>query len=374
MQSEYCPAMASLEEQIQELEEEIKKTDYNKATQQHIGRLKAKIARLKEQAEKRAASAGGGGKGYSVKKSGNGTVAFVGFPSVGKSTLLNALTGAESEVGSYKFTTLTVIPGLLEHRGAKIQLLDMPGLIKGAARGKGRGKEVLSAVRSSDLIILMADVFELNIEILVTELRIAGIRIDERPADIFMSRGERGGLEIHSTVKQTHMDDDLIKAILHEYGIINANLVLRQDITDDQLIDYITGNRIYIPSLTVVNKIDIADPEYLDDVMEKMAPYEPSLISADQMIGIEELKERIFTKLGFIRIYLKPRGQEADMEEPLIILDGSTVGQVCDSLHRDFRRHFRFANVWGKSARFPGQVVGINHILLDEDVLTIITR
>ena len=65
--------MASMEEQIQELEDEIKKTDYNKATQQHIGRLKAKIARLKEQAEKRAAASGGGGKGYSVKKSGNGT-------------------------------------------------------------------------------------------------------------------------------------------------------------------------------------------------------------------------------------------------------------------------------------------------------------
>lgn len=366
--------MASIEEQIQELEDEIKKTDYNKATQQHIGRLKAKIARLKMEAEKRAASSGGGGKGYSVKKSGNGTVAFVGFPSVGKSTLLNILTGAESEVGSYKFTTLTVIPGLMEHRGAKIQLLDMPGIIKGAARGKGRGKEVLSAIRSSDLIILMLDVFELNIEIILTELRIAGIRLNERPADIFMSRGMRGGIEVHSTVEQTHMDEDLIKAILHEYGIVNANLVLRQDITDDQLIDYIVGNRIYIPSIVAINKIDIADPDYLDDVMEKLAPYEPSLISADKDIGIEDLKERVFQKLGFIRIYLKPRGMEADMEEPMIILESSTVGQVCDLLHRDFRRNFRFANVWGKSARFPGQVVGINHLLLDEDILTIITR
>ena len=366
--------MASLEEQIQELEDEIKKTDYNKATQHHIGRLKAKIARLKEQAEKRAAASGGGGKGYSVKKSGNGTVAFAGFPSVGKSTLLNTLTGTESEVASYKFTTLTVIPGLLEYRGARIQLLDMPGLIKGASRGKGRGKEVLAAVRSSDLVIIMLDVFELNIEVLLTELRLAGIRLNEKPADIFLSRTEKGGLDIHSTVEQTHMDENLIKAILHEYGIINANVVLRQDITDDQLIDHIAGNRIYVPSITLINKIDIADPDYLDDVMEKMAPYSPYLISADKNIGIEELKERIFTELGFIRIYLKPRGQEADMVEPLIILEGSTVGQVCDMLHRDFRRHFRFANVWGKSARFPGQVVGIKHTMLDEDILTIITR
>jgi uncharacterized protein len=366
--------MASIEEQIQELEDEIKKTDYNKATQQHIGRLKAKIARLKMEAEKRASSSGGGGKGYSVKKSGNGTVAFVGFPSVGKSTLLNILTGAESEVGSYKFTTLTVIPGLMEHRGAKIQLLDMPGIIKGAARGKGRGREVLSAVRSSDLIILMLDVFELNIEVILTELKIAGIRLNEKPADIFMSRGEKGGIEVHSTVEQTHLSDENIKSMLHEYGIVNANLVLRQNITDDQLLDYLVGNRIYIPAIVAINKIDIADPDYLDDVMERMASYEPSLISADQNIGIEDLKERVFQELGFIRLYLKPRGREADLEEPMIILEGSTVGQVCDLLHRDFRRNFRFANVWGKSARFPGQVVGINHTLLDEDILTIITR
>ena len=366
--------MPSIEEQIRELEEEIKKTDYNKATQQHIGRLKAKVARLKDQAEKRAAASGGSGKGYSVKKSGNGTVAFVGFPSVGKSTLLNVLTGTKSEVASYKFTTLTVIPGLLEHRGAKIQLLDMPGIIQGAARGKGKGKEVLSAVRSSDLIILLLDVFELNIEVILIELRLAGIRLNEKPADIFISRKDRGGLDIHSTVEQTHLEEDDVRAIFQEYGIVNANIVLREDITDDQLIDHIVGNRIYVPAIVAINKIDIADPNYLDEIMERMAPYEPSLISANENIGIDELKERVFQELGFIRVYLKPRGQEADREEPLIVLISSTVGQICDMLHRDFRRNFRYANVWGKSARFPGQVVGINHILLDEDVLTIITR
>ena len=135
--------MPSLEEQIRELEEEIKKTPYNKATQHHIGKLKAKIARLKGEAEKRAAKSGGA-KGYSVRKSGNASVAIVGLPSVGKSTLLNSLTEAKSEVAHYHFTTLSVVPGLMEYRGAKIQLLDLPGLIKGAAKGRGRGKEILN--------------------------------------------------------------------------------------------------------------------------------------------------------------------------------------------------------------------------------------
>ena len=119
--------MATIEEQIKELEEQISKTKYNKATEGHIGKLKAKIARLNEEEEKRRASKGGNTKGFYVKKAGNATVALVGFPSVGKSTLLNQLTGAKSEVGAYHFTTLDVVPGVMVYNHAKIQILDMPG-------------------------------------------------------------------------------------------------------------------------------------------------------------------------------------------------------------------------------------------------------
>ena len=365
--------MASIEEKIRELEEEIKKTQYNKATQHHIGKLKAKIARLREEREKRQ-SKSSGEKGYSVKKSGNATVAFVGFPSVGKSTLLNKLTGAESAVGAYNFTTLTVVPGILEYRGARIQLLDLPGLIKGASKGRGRGREVLSVVRNADLILLMLDVYELNVKVLINELRAVGLRLDEKPADIFISKTDRGGILVNSTVKQTHIDDEIVRDILKEYGIINAIVVLREDITDDQLIDHIAGNRVYVPSLTVINKIDAADPEYIEDIRKRMKEYNPVYISAEKQIGVERLKKRIFETLKFMRIYLRPRGGEPDLEEPLIVREGATVGDVCDVLHREFRRNFRYANVWGKSARFPGQSVGINHRLMDGDILTIVTR
>src|SRR3990172_6521249 len=94
--------MPPLEDQIRSIEDEIQRTPYNKATQHHIGKLKAKVARLKEELDARRSKSGGAGRTYAVRKSGNATVGLIGFPSVGKSTLLNAITEAQSEVGGIR--------------------------------------------------------------------------------------------------------------------------------------------------------------------------------------------------------------------------------------------------------------------------------
>jgi len=72
---------------------------------------------------------------------------------VGKSTLLNKLTGTFSEVAAYEFTTLTCIPGMIRYNGAKIQLLDLPGIIEGAKDGKGRGRQVRESTREHSLAL-----------------------------------------------------------------------------------------------------------------------------------------------------------------------------------------------------------------------------
>lgn len=110
----------------------------------------SKLARLRAQLLEPAPGAGAGaGTGFDVSKSGDARIALVGFPSVGKSTFLSKVTKTKSEVAAYSFTTLTAIPGVLEYGGAEIQVLDLPGIIEGAAEGKGRGRQVISAAKVS---------------------------------------------------------------------------------------------------------------------------------------------------------------------------------------------------------------------------------
>jgi small GTP-binding protein len=365
--------MANIEEQIKEVEDELTKTPYNKNTQHHIGRLKAKLARLKDEAEVRR-SKGPKTAGYAVRKSGNATVAIVGFPSVGKSTLLNRITNAQSAVAAYQFTTLTCVPGLMEYKGAKIQVLDLPGLIKDASKGKGRGREVLSVVRSADLILLMIDVFETNIQVLVEELKTANLRLNQRPADIVIAKKTRGGIIVNFTTKQSTLDEDLVVEMMNEYGHTNADIVIREDIDEDQLIDYISGNRLYVPAIVSINKTDLVQPDYLKLIEKRLKGWTLIPIAAEKGVGLDRLKEEMYKALRFIRIYMKPQGKDADMVEPLVIKDGSDIGMICDSIHRDFKRNFRYAQIWGKSARFPGQIVGLDHKVRDKDVVTIIVK
>jgi uncharacterized protein len=358
-----------IEEKLKELEDELARTQKNKATEYHIGILKAKIAALKREiiAPKKSGVRTGG---FDVKKSGDATVVFIGLPSVGKSTLLNALTGAKSKTASYAFTTLTCIPGVMEYNGAKIQLLDLPGVIVGAKEGKGRGREVLAVARNADLVLILLDVFQPGIlPKIKEELSGIGIRLDEPPPQIYLTKKLRGGVEISSTVKLTHLNEKMITGVLNEYGIHNGSIVFRQDATVEQLIDVLAANRRYTRSLVVLNKVDMVSKEYLNKIRFEFTP-----VSAEKSQNIEKLKSDIFDRLQMMRVYTKPRMDEADLTEPMMMRTGSTIAEACARLHRDLVRDFKYALVWGKSAKFPGQKVGLSHVLEDGDIFTIVKK
>jgi len=365
-----------VEEEIEEIREEIAETPYNKSTEAHIGRLKAKLAQKKEQLEKQ--SGAGGGEGYAVQKTGDATVALVGFPSVGKSTLLNALTNAESEVGSYEFTTLSVNPGMLSFRGANIQLLDVPGLIEGAASGRGRGREVLSVVRTADLVLFLLSPFEVErYERLREELYENKIRLDVEPPKISVTRSGKGGIKVNASV-DLDLDEDTIAEVVRENGVVNADVSIREPVDVDRLIDGVMDNRVYRPSLVAVNKADLIEGDYAETVYEELRahgidPEEAVFVSAEEGKGLDALKEAIWDELGLIRVYMDKPGRGPDYEEPLVLTEGATVGEACEKLGGDLEERFRFARVTGPSAKHDEQQVGRDHVLADEDVLRVVT-
>jgi small GTP-binding protein len=362
-------------EKIKAIQDEMARTQINKATEHHLGLLKAKIAKLKrEQEENIVKKSGIKQDGFDVRRSGDATVVFIGLPSVGKSTLLNKMTDAQSAVGAFQFTTLTVVPGMMEHRGARIQVLDLPGIIKGASTGKGLGKRILSVARSADLVLLMLDVFQpFHEDVLINELGNIGIRLNSLPPNITIEKSSMGGIAIAQQVKLTKISENHLKDLLHIYGIVSARVVIREDVTSEQVADYIAGNISYSKSLTILNKIDLVDKEFLADLKTKIKS-EVIEVSANSEINIELLKDKIYERLNFIRIYMRPKGGETDFKEPLIAREGDTVEDICNKLHRNLKKQFRFGMVWGKSVKFGGQRVGLSHILLDEDVLTIIKK
>ncbi len=361
--------MVDYEAQIKVLEDEMRNTQYNKATEHHFGIVKSKIAKLRDVIEKRQASKKKG-EGFAVKKSGDATVVLLGFPSVGKSTLLNVLTSAKSEVAAYAFTTLNVIPGVMNYKHAKIQILDIPGIIEGASKGRGRGKEILSILRNSDLILILIDaLYPEHCEKIEKEIFDANIRINQEKPEIKIKRKPRGGLSMGSTVKQK-LDRKTIEIILRELGYNNADVVFRSVVTIDQLIDVLEGSRVYIPAITIITKADLVSKEELLKLAEQIEP--DLIISAEKKEGILELRDLIYEKLRFMRVFLKELNKKPDMEEPMIIKRGSKIRNVCEKLHRDFVKKFRYARIWGPSAKFEGQLIkSAEHELKDKDILEI---
>ncbi|PIU29633.1 GTP-binding protein [Candidatus Woesearchaeota archaeon CG07_land_8_20_14_0_80_44_23] len=372
-------------EQIQALEQELSTTKYNKRTEHAIGLLKVKIARLKEQLESRRTIRKQAQRpSYAVKRNGDATVALIGFPSVGKSTLINKLTNANSKIASYNFTTLNCIPGLMEYKNAKIQILDLPGILEGAADGTGKGKETISVLRNADLILLLADAYavEAQLPVLRKEIYSARIRLNQKKPDVKIDKKARGGVTISSTVKLTKIKKDEIVSALKEFRIMNADVIVRDNINISQFIDSITGNRKYASGLFVINKIDIVGQQEISRVKKYMAELSKKsvvlkdksgvnyvMISAEKGINLELLKEAIYQKLKFIRIYLREVGKEADLDKPMIMREGAAIRDVCSKIHTSFVEKLRFARVWGKSAKFPGQKFKLEHVLKDGDIV-----
>ena len=266
-------------------------------------------------------------------------------------------------------------------------VLDLPGIIEGAARGKGRGKEVIAVARSADAILIVLDAGKEGLnrhrEILEEELETVGLRLNQRPPDVTFKKKSTGGVKFSSTIPLTKLGPDpekLALSILREYRISNADILCREDITVDQLVDVVVGNRLYKPTFYFYNKIDTITMEEVDELARMPHSCVGSVrsgfnISPDHRED-DLLKATMWKYLGLTRIYTKRKGQQPDLEEPVVLSKlrkGTTVKSLCLNVSSQMLRDFNFALVWGKSAKHSPQRCGLNHKLQDEDVVQIVT-
>lgn len=362
-------------EKIKDIEDEMARTQKNKATEYHLGQLKAKLAKLRTELQA-PATKGEKGEGFDVQKYGDGRVALIGFPSVGKSSLLTELTGTDSEAAAYEFTTLTCIPGVIHYNDSKIQLLDLPGIIEGASQGKGRGRQVIAVCKSADLLLMILDATKpwSHKEILTRELEAVGMRLNRDPPNIYFKKKKTGGMSVNSTLPLTHLDDKMIQRILQEYKIHNCELLFKEDSTVEDLIDVIEGNRRYIKCLYVYNKVDMCSMEEVDEIA-RTTNHIP--ISCYLKLNMDGLLEKIWEMMALVRVYTKRIGSKPDFGAPVVLTKdrgGTTVDGLCNQIHRTLTKEFKYALVWGTSSKHYPQRCGLTHQLEDEDVVQIVKK
>jgi uncharacterized protein len=238
-----------------------------------------------------------------VRREGAAQVALVGPPNVGKSSLLQALSSIQIKTGDYAFTTLRPVPALTLIKGILVQLIEIPGLIGGAAEDRGGGRALLGVLRGADALVYCHDAAA-PIEVL----------LDVR-AEV-----ARAGIELPSILAATKADEAADGAI-------------------DRL-------RAAVPGT------DVLPVSVLDDA------------------SLEAFRDAVWGLTGLIRVFTrKPRSDETD---PMAVRPGASVADVAAQLHNDLATECRGGRVWGPSAKFPGQLVGRDHVLDEDDVVEII--
>lgn len=182
----------------------------------------------------------------SVPHQGAAQIVVVGGPNAGKSTLLQVLSDVQIATGDYAFTTTRPVPAVTRVNGVGVQLVEVPGLIEGAAVGRGGGRALLGVIRNADGMVLChpndGDVAEFAQ--LVAELRAAGI---ELPTLVAVTKADEG-CDPDSTVRAVH-------SVLDGCGVVVVSAL------DDRSLDAL---REQIWSLTGLIRVFLAKDGAVD--------------------------------------------------------------------------------------------------------------
>ncbi|MFA4907711.1 MAG: GTPase [archaeon] len=329
-----------------------------------IAQLKHSIEKQKEQAKKSGAT------GISVKKEGCGQIVLVGMANSGKSSLLKELTNLDVEVAPYEFTTRKPEQAIMDYKGARVQLVELPAMIEGSAGGKAFGTQLFSIIRNADAVALLVEAGKEaeQFSLLKAEFEKAQVKLAERKPQIEIRKSSFQGITING--KQfLRVPQKQFTEFLKEMGYTNASVVLKEATTIEKISECLDDGIIYKPAIAIIvrKKPGIqANPRAISDFGGKIIAWN-SLKDENCLNGIAV---ELFEMLNKILVYTKRPGSEPDYKEPLVMRRGSKAGDAARMLHKDFGKSMKFARVWG-STRFPGQRVSRDYELQSGDIIEV---
>jgi len=371
-------ACRSTPEKIKLMREFISLVPKHKGTSNLLANVRRRIAILERELEKKRTRRKGGYGGFSIPKEGAGQIIILGPTNVGRSSLLVSLTSAKAEVSPVYFATREPIVGMLPYRDIQFQLVEAPALIEGAAEGRMEGPQILGLARNTDGLILMVDLSVDPIEqfrMLRSELEKAGIMIEKPEGEVeIVRRGAGVGLQMIGSGVLVGCTLEDVRRLLANYRINSALIKIRGKVTLETLEESLFSSLVYKPTILVANKLDLTGAEenltrlrtFMKDSEIPLLP-----ISCKDRRGLEKLGDHIFQMLRIIRVYPKEPGVRKPSSKPLVIEEGATVIEAAKKLHSKLYKEFRYARVWGPSAKYPGQRVGSAHLLRDGDIIEI---
>ncbi|MBS7642427.1 MAG: TGS domain-containing protein [Candidatus Bathyarchaeia archaeon] len=349
----------------------------HKGTEKLIAHVKRRIAQLEDELEYiRRVKARSRHESLVIEKSGDIQAVIIGYTKSGRSSLLSALTNAKPEISDRPFTTLKPIPGMLTYNGVRIQLIEAPPLTRKFGEGCSRGFTTLNLARTADCLIIMVDLSDdpvRDFTEIVSELREARILVEEPRGYVEIERTDTGGIRVvGGRIVDSTIDD--IKKLLMSYRISSAIVRIHGEVTLDDIEDSLFGSYQYKPSIVVGSKIDLPGARMRLEKLKKSLTSNLHVIGVSCVTGegLDLIAPSILGVMKIIRVYTKKPGNPPD-PKPIVLREGSTVGDVASIIHTELKEKFRYARVWSGSIEANSMRVGLNYRLRDGDIVEIHT-
>lgn len=361
------------EEKLRALEEFLSAVPKHKGTENLVRWIRKRMAELREEIEEKKQKKSGGGLSFFVEKEGAAQLVLLGFTKSGKSALLRFLTGAKAEVSDVPYTTKFPVVGMMQYEDIQFQIVEAPSIIP---EGGGWNTKVVGLAKNSDGIIIVLDASrdcKSDFKHIVEFLNDNGISIEKPRGFVEIEKSHAGGIRIVNYGRFLGTEEDVVK-LLNSYRIYNAMVRIYGEADLDDVEKAIFEKVVYKPALVLLNKIDLVnDANSLCNDFLKELKLPAIAVSVIKGFKKDVIGDAIFRLVDIIRIYTKPPNGEPS-SKPLVLRKGATVLDVAKAIHKDFVKKFAYARVWGTSVKYPGQRVGLDHILHDKDVVEIVLR